>query len=158
MATKTAKKNSEKRVENIKATAQKINKQAVDFTDNLVDETLATGEEWQKVFAKAMKTGTVLLGKQQDLTLDTLEALKGQILKGGFRFQKLFSLEVPKNKKAVKKAPKSAKKAVEELDAKTRVNKIAQKVADVDVKVKTTKKPNSLNIVNVLRSLWVLNY
>ena len=100
MATKTAKKNNETAVKNIKTTAEKINKQAVDFTDNLVDETLATGAEWQKVFAKALKNGTVLLGKQQDLTLDTLEALKGQILKGGFRFQKLFSLEVPKNKKA----------------------------------------------------------
>ena len=55
----------------------------------------------------------------------------------------MFSFETPKAKKTTKKsakAPKSAKKAVENLDAKTRVNKVAQKVAAVDATVKTTKK------------------
>lgn len=90
-----------------------------------------------------MKTGTVLLGKQQDMTLDTLEAVKGHILKSGFRFRKLFSFDISQNKKTVKKdakAPKTAKEAVQNLDAKTRVKKVAQKVAAADAKAKTVKK------------------
>jgi predicted flap endonuclease-1-like 5' DNA nuclease len=147
MANKTAMKNKETRVENIKSTVKEINKQAVNFTDGLVDETLATGAEWQKVFAKALKTGTTLLDKQQEMTFETLESVKGQILKGGYRFRKLFSLETPKRKTVEKKAPKTAKKAVEALDAKTRVSKVAEKVAEVDAKVKTVKKAGTKKVV-----------
>ncbi|MCR9289992.1 MAG: hypothetical protein NXI23_21685 [Bacteroidetes bacterium] len=140
MATKTVKKNKVTRIENIKATVTEMNKKAAVFTDSLVEETIATGTEWQKILAKAIKNGTILLNEQQDLTFDTLEGVKGQILKGNKRFRKLFTFDFPKNKPAKKAAPTTAKKAVENLDAKTRVDKVAKKVAKADATVKSTKK------------------
>ena len=141
MAIKTVKKNKENRIDTIKANVQKINKTAIQFSDNLVEETIANGTEWQEVLAKAIKNGTTIFGKQQDLVFDTLEGVKGQFLKSNYRFRKLFSFDFPKNKKAEKSTPKVEKKIAKKVtDAKVRVSKIADKVADVEVKTKAPKK------------------
>jgi hypothetical protein len=81
MATKTAKKNSKNRIDELRAKAQKINQRALNFSENVVEETLASGAEWQEILEKAVKNGTVLFGKQQDIVFETLEAIKGQTQK-----------------------------------------------------------------------------
>ena len=67
MATKTSKKADQSAINIIKTKATEVNKNLLQFTNEIVDETLANGEQWQNLFAKSLKKGTTLFGKQQDI-------------------------------------------------------------------------------------------
>lgn len=142
MATKSAKKQSKNRIDSLRATAQKINDQSLQFSENLVEETIATGAEWQNIFAKALKNGNNILEAQQDFVFSTLEDVKGQYFKGNKRFRKLFSFNLPKEEKVekVEKVAKKVTKSAPKSNAKARVNKIAKKVSAEDKQLKTIKK------------------
>ncbi|MFT5168728.1 MAG: hypothetical protein ACI8P3_003973 [Saprospiraceae bacterium] len=86
----------------MKITVKNITESAIKASDSLVEGSLATGAKWQKISAKLMKEGTVLFGKQQDLTLSTLEELKGLVVSGNKRFRNLLGVELPKVKKTTK--------------------------------------------------------
>lgn len=135
MATKSAKKAQTNRAKEVKVPMaigiNKLNKKAIKVTDQLVDETLATGEEWQAIFAKAVKNGTVLLDKQTDIVFDTLEDVKAQILKGNKRFRKLFAIDYAEAKLAKYGKEASKKMAATATDAKTRVEQLADKLEDI---------------------------
>ncbi len=95
-ATKTAKKAIEdfdvnKGIEQIKSTAQNINTKSLEAAEVVLDGALKNGKEWQGVAEKAIKGGLQLADKQQDIIFDTLDAVKGQVLKGAKRFRVLFS-------------------------------------------------------------------
>ena len=131
MATKSAKKAQTNRAKEVKATVNKLNKKALKVSDRLVDETLATGEEWQAVFAKAVKNGTVLLDKQTDFVFDTLEDVKAHILRGNSRFRKLFAVDYAEAKLAKYKKVASKKEMETATDAKARVDKLTDKLEDL---------------------------
>ena len=115
MGTKKVKKEGiQQRVDQLKVKVINIHDEALQLSDNLVDASLTTGAKWQKLMAKAFNDGTVLLDKQQDLTLSVLEEVKGQYISGAKRFRKLFGLDMPKSRKKSK-----AKKAMKENVAKT---------------------------------------
>lgn len=75
----------------IKNQVTNLNNAALQTTEKLVDNTLNIAQQWQNLFAKAMKGGVTLLSKQQDMTLSTLEAIKGHILSSGKRTKDLVS-------------------------------------------------------------------
>lgn len=112
-------------VDKLKVTAKNVHDEALKASDNLVEGSLATGAKWQKLMTKVLKEGTVIFGKQQDLTLDTLEALKGQYTHGTKRFRKLFGFDAPRAKKALQ-----TKKVVKNTKA-TVVKKTANAKSDV---------------------------
>lgn len=114
----------------VKKTAKKLNKKAIKLSEALVEEGLATGEQWQAILAKAIKNGTILMDKQQDMMFDTLEEVKEQVLKGNFRFRKLFNFDFSVKKEA-KKVFKKVRTAAEAIPAVDRVEKIAENLADV---------------------------
>lgn len=145
MAT-TSKKQSRDTVQNFRTKAQEINKKALQFSDNLVEESLATGAEWQAVFAKAVKSGTILLGKQQDLALDTLEGVKAQYLKGNKRFRKLIDFGFPKKEKTAKATTKTAK-------APVTAKSIANKVAQEDATLKPVKKAQAKSNLKLIEGI-----
>lgn len=93
MATKKAQNIVIKNLDKVKVQAVNLHDNALQMTDTIVDESLSMGKDWQKLFAKTMKHGTVLFGKQQEMVLETLEALKGQYLDGGKQMRKLLSLD-----------------------------------------------------------------
>ena len=78
-------------LDTVKKTAKKTNKVVLETTDELVDAAFENGEKWQNVAAKAMKGGLKLAGRQQEIVFDTLEEVKGQLVKSAGRFRKLFS-------------------------------------------------------------------
>jgi len=135
MATKKVKVEDTSTIDILKNKTRNFNKVVLKNADQIVDETLATGEEWQGVFAKALKKGTVLFGKQQDMALDGLEMLKGQYGYSAKRLRKLLSLGKPTAKKKV--APKrkatngKTKKGIDAVMAATikAEKKVAPKVA-----------------------------
>ena len=65
--------NIEKATKSLRKTAKNLNKEAMNVSEDIVESAMEAGEKWTKVMAKAMKAGTTLFGKQQDLVLDVLE-------------------------------------------------------------------------------------
>jgi len=142
MATKkSVTKNVLKNVDKIKVQAKKINNTFIETSDVLVEESLATGQKWQKVFAKAIENGTVLFGKQQDLLLDTVKTVKTQYTAGSTRFQQLLGIEdtVDFTVKKAKATMKAAAAEVEKLQDKAKEN-IEAIVEKTEIAVPSIKK------------------
>ena len=96
MATKTAKKITDrfdvnKGLETIKDTTKNINDFALETSSEVLDATFSTAALWQNVAEKAIKGGFKLARKQQDITFDALESVKGQFVSSRKRLTKLFS-------------------------------------------------------------------
>ncbi len=88
---KTVTKSFYNTIDTVKSTATKANAFALKSTDEVVSEAIKTAGQWQVVTAKAVKGGLKVVATQQDIMFDTLEAAKGQILKGFNRSKVLFS-------------------------------------------------------------------
>lgn len=146
MATKVKITNSiEKGINTVKKQVQHLNSKAINVSEETIEETVATGKQWQNLLAKSLKGGTSFLGHQQDLALTFLEGIKSQYSGTKFRTKKLFSFDFEKvTTKATKKtiatktvsAKKVAKKAV--LTTKVVAKKVAKKV--ITAKKATTTK------------------
>jgi len=96
MATKTAKKINKqfdlnKGIKAVKGTAKNVNAFALETSNEVIDASIATASVWQGVAEKAIKGGFKLVRKQQDITFDTLESVKGQLVDGRKRFAKLLN-------------------------------------------------------------------
>ena len=130
MATKKVSK-IQKTADKLKVQAKQMHDTALVTSDSLVESSIVTGEKWQKLMAKALKDGTVLFGKQQDMMLDTLETLKGQYLHGNARLRKLFGIKAPSFAKAVEEA---AKPAAAKMKAAKETTKMAKEIAKVGLK------------------------
>lgn len=137
--------NIEKAAKNFRKTAKKVNKETMNVSDEIVEGAIEAGEKWTKVMAKAMKAGTTLFGKQQDLVLDVLEGVKAQSTTGTKRFGKLIGFKAISKK--VQKVTDEAKAKVEETrqsmdEAYDKVVKIdiAKTVSETVDKVTTTAK------------------
>ncbi len=136
MATKTAKKNSKQStVDLLKTKAANFNEIALKTSNEIVEETIAAGEQWQNLLAKTVKKGTVLFGKQQDLMLDHLELLKDQYGYGAKRLRKLFTFKpldesTPKaGSKPSAKTAKTDQNIDEVMDAVTKSEKAPKPAA-----------------------------
>ena len=130
--------NIEKAAKNMKKTAKNINKEVMNVSDDFVDGAIDAGNEWTKVMAKALKAGTVIFGKQQDIMLDTLEEIKGQSTTGTKRFGKLIGF------KSISKRVKNARKEVEAKVTETResIDEVLDKAMNTDVAKTATKVSN----------------
>ncbi len=144
MATKNSNKNSETpTLVTLKNKAGKIHDVALKASNDLVEETIATGEQWQNLLAKAIQKGTTLFGKQQELALTSLETLKEQALYGKMRLNKLVSSKTPKNKTAPKSGPtkrNTSEEIAQLLDEPAKAEAPTKK-ATTPAPAKTAKKP-----------------
>lgn len=103
MANKTIEKVTlEERVERLKSNLGEFHQEALETTDKMVDISLDATAKWQKLFSKVLRTGTDLIGKQQDFTLNVLEEVKGQVQSGNKQFMELVGLDLTKARKAAK--------------------------------------------------------
>ncbi len=156
MATKKVNK-IEKKADMIIDQAKQIHNTTLKVSDNIVEGSIASGERWQKLMAKALKDGTVIFGKQQDIVLDTLEELKGQYLKGQSRLAKLVGFKAPSIVKSIENVAKPAAAKIKEATAKAKemskltkpaaaknINATAKKVAS---KASTAKKADVEKVV-----------
>lgn len=81
----------EKVVKNVKTRTKNVNDFMLDNTEDLVNEAIVRGEQWQNVAAKAVKGGLKLAANQQDIMFDTLETIKGQFKNTRTRIKDIFS-------------------------------------------------------------------
>jgi predicted flap endonuclease-1-like 5' DNA nuclease len=155
----------------LKSTATKVNKEVLKTSEVVVEETIAAGEEWNKVFAKALKTGTHILSLQQELALMALEGAKKQYATGNVRLRKLLGFQTPqivetvktkvetvetKAKKVLASTAKRVEKKVEikakkvlATPAKVTVNPVAKKATKIDLKVINGIGPKMEKVLNV---------
>ena len=78
-------------VNKVKNTAKTVNTFTLKTADTLADGALENGEKWQGLATKAVKGGLHLAERQQEIVFDTLEEVKGQLVKSATRFRTLFS-------------------------------------------------------------------
>ena len=95
MATKTAKKADKKvtakdRFNTVKDAVKNVNEFAYTTTEDIVEGTIATGEQWTKIASKAVKGGIKLADEQQEIVLSALESMKEQVVKNGKRLRNIF--------------------------------------------------------------------
>ena len=77
-------------VKYVKETAQNINKYSLETAENVLETAVAGGKEWQGVAKKAVNGGLELADKNQEMVLETLEAVKEQLTGSAKRFSRLF--------------------------------------------------------------------
>ena len=159
MATATKRRKKTRKV-SIKKSLVDFNSRLVNTSEEMIDETVLTGEKYQKLFAKTLKKSEPIIEKQVDIVFDTLEGIKDQYQFGAERFRKLIGWK--DIKKSTEKTIKSIRKNAEErVDAiqdeiqvraksiglpttvksvKTETRKAATKVAPTAKKVQTDLK------------------
>ncbi len=150
MATKTVKKsNKQSTVDILKNKTKNFNEVALKTSNEIVEETLATGEKWQNLLAKTLVKGTDLFGQQQNMVLTGLETLKGQFSYGNKRLRQLLTLKTvnPNTPKpATKKSTATAKttKTIDEvMETATKAGKVVKKTATAK-KAAVAKAPKNL--------------
>jgi predicted flap endonuclease-1-like 5' DNA nuclease len=121
--------NIEKATKNLRKTAKNLNKETMNVSEDIVEGAIEAGEKWTKVMAKAMKAGTTLFGKQQDLVLDVLEGVKAQSTTGTKRFGKLIGFKAIS--KRVQEVTNEAKAKVEET--RQSMDEAYKKVVNIDI-------------------------
>lgn len=155
MATKKVSK-IEKTADQLKIQAKQIHDTTLVTSDNLVDDSIVVLERWQKLMAKALKGGTVIFGKQQEMVLESLETLKEQNLHGGVRLRKLLGIKAPSFLKAVEEVSKPAAAKVQAIKDTSvmakEMAKVGLKKAKKAVKGATPNKQKTTKIVKVTAS------
>ncbi len=153
MATKTDK-ILRKGYKNIKETTTKLHQEILHTSDELVEGTIASGEQWQKIMAKSMTDGTKLLGKQQVFVINTIEALKKQFDKDINRYSKLFGIDKlwDKGAEAIEDIKKDIKKVAPEFqeDTEEALKKVKKTVSKTR---KSLKKATDKTIKKVKESV-----
>lgn len=81
----------ESTIDRVKKTATDVNKVALETSEDLVNEVVVRGEQWQNVTTKAIDGSIKLIAKQQDIVFDALESVKGQLSYSRKRLKNLFS-------------------------------------------------------------------
>lgn len=127
--------NIKETADTLKTKAAKVNQDILKASDTVVDETLAAGEEWNKVLGKALKTGTHLFGQQQELALDALEGLKKQYNSGNKRLRKLLGFRTAQ--KAVANAVETVGEVIVTAEKKAK-KVLATTVTRAEEEVQTT--------------------
>lgn len=103
--------NLQERIDQLKSNLNGFHNDALQATDKMIDISLASGAQWQKLMAKVLHKGTDLLERQQDITLNTLEAAKKQYVAGSKQIIQLLGIDQTKAKKAATLRKSSSKKS-----------------------------------------------
>ncbi len=90
-ATKTSKRFQNRRNQ-IMNSAKTAHCKVVNFADELIEGTVATGTKYQKVAAKAIRKSEPLIEKQIDIVFDSLEMFTEQFQNNSKRLQKLLGI------------------------------------------------------------------
>ncbi len=73
----------------IKESAIKANKEATKTTKIVKKEVVEVSKPWIKLGKKAVKGGVKMTEKQQEIALDAIKEVKGQLKESANRFQKI---------------------------------------------------------------------
>lgn len=97
----------------LKTKVSDLSEELFNISEDLIEGSIETGQKVQDILEKALKEGNSLFAKQQNFTIETLEAVVKQYKTGQGRFNKLMGIQTikAKNKAKAVKAEKMSKKA-----------------------------------------------
>jgi predicted flap endonuclease-1-like 5' DNA nuclease len=135
MATKKSKKEN---IGKAKAIVKKINNDLIDASFNAIENTVKTGEKWQKLTAKLLKKAEPLTKQQINMMVETAESIKSQLENGTERLKTLVGYDhkmVENAKKKITENPliekaEEVKNKIEKEVANNKFVKKAEKIAD----------------------------
>lgn len=97
----------------LKSKAADFNEELFNLSEEFIESAIETGSQVQDIMEKAIQNRTKLFGKQQELALDTLEAILVQHKAGTGRLQKLVGFnKKAKSKKTVAKSSTKKKRVL----------------------------------------------
>ncbi len=123
MATQNLNKNMSIRAA-LKNQAMVLNTEMLKASNELIDNSIKNMEKWQDLGEKILKTGVKMFAIQQEVTLTTLETMKGQFIANRTRFNKLVG--------------RTSKKAEAKIESDLTIDELMD--ATVKSKKATTKK------------------
>jgi hypothetical protein len=97
MTTESVKKNTTI-ISALKKQAIVLNKEMLQASNELVENSAKTAEKWQNLTEKVLGMGTKMLAKQQEVALTTIETAVGQFIATRSRFNKLVGTKPKKVK------------------------------------------------------------
>lgn len=130
-------------VNGLRSRAAKLNKNVLSVSETVVEESIAMGEEWQEVMAKAMKNGTTLFGKQQELMLDTLELVKDQVITSRKRIMKLLDLKPATTRRKPSNSERAVTRATTKAVTKPTTKAVAKNAEKPVAKATKSRKSSS---------------
>lgn len=138
MATK---KNKDEKLGKAKAIVKKINNDLIDASFNTIENTVKTGEKWQKLTAKLIKKTEPLTKQQIDMVVETAEAIKHQLENSTDRLKNLVGydpemLEKAKKKMADNPLVKKSEEMKNKIEKEVSKNKLVKKAEKMSDKLK----------------------
>lgn len=138
MATKKSK---EEKLGKAKAIVKKINNDLIDASFNTIENTVKTGEKWQKLTAKLIKKTEPLTKQQIDMVVETAEAIKHQLENSTERLKNLVGydpemLEKAKKKMAENPLVKKSEEMKNKIEKEVSKNKLVKKAEKMSDKLK----------------------
>jgi len=136
---KNAKKDIQKNV-------KKVNATLLDFSEDIIKETVKTGDAWQKLMAKAVKNSEPLMKKQSDILFETVKGMKTEAEYSVKRFEKLTGFDFSEVRKSfelkVPAAPKWVKEGFEYITDQTEdiLSEVSKKGDEIVESVTDTAK------------------
>ena len=107
----------------IQKNVKQINATLLDYSEDIIKETVKTGEAWQKLMTKAVKNSEPLMKKQSDIIFDAVKGMKSEAEYGVKRFEKLTGFDFSDVRKTfevkVPTAPKWIKEGFEYITDQT---------------------------------------
>lgn len=133
-----------KKIDNLakaKAIVKKINTDLIDASFQVIEDTVKTGEKWQKLTAKLMKKAEPLSKKQMHMFVETADTIKGQLKDGTERLKNLVGYD-PKMMEQAKKMiagnpiVKKAEETKDQIEKDVTNSKLVKKAEKMSAKLK----------------------
>lgn len=119
--------------EALKKQAIVLNKEMLQASNELIDNSVKTAEKWQNLTEKALKIGGKMLLTQQEVAFATLETAVGQFKATRKRFDKLVGIKT-------KKAKPSADETLEAVESDLTIDELMEATIEKPKKAAASKK------------------
>ncbi len=138
--------------QNLTKNMDEVHAKAIKTSDNIIDSTIHTAEQWQKLMSKAVKNSQPLIEKQKDIVFDALKTIKSQYKKGKTQVNTLIGKDI---QDAMDQAAKVAKKTV--TNSAKKANALAKEATATAEKLnKNFSKAGKTVINNVSESAGIV--
>ena len=122
----------------LKKQATILNKEMLQASNELLDNSVKTAEKWQDLTEKVLKTGTKMFATQQEVALSTLEVVVGQFKATRKRFSKLIGSK-PKTKKVTPSADES-------IESDLTIDELMEATVAIPKKATPSKKKTEVQV------------
>ncbi|MEM1325358.1 MAG: hypothetical protein AAGI23_05355 [Bacteroidota bacterium] len=123
--------NIKETADNLRAKVKEVNDDFFKVSNEIVEETIAAGEQWQTTFAKALSTGVEATDTTQKLALKAVAGMREQYMEGSQRLMKLVGIDTKQITRNIKETADEARATVTKATAtaKKKATKVIEQTA-----------------------------